>query len=406
MNDRKAVSGSPPTQPLPPPPLLPTDRTVLGLAPEFARWQAEKPVVRVRLPDGNQPWLVTRYADARTVLAHPAFSADDTRPGFPGTRAKARPRGPGQFQLMDAPDHTRLRRALIPEFAHRRIQSLRGQLQRIADELIDAMTADGTTDADLVAAYALPIPMLTICRLLGVPYEDSAFFEAKYRVVTSLDTEPAEALAARGELYGYLRELLDRRLSEPADDLVSRLAAREEIAPEEAVGMLSLVLAAGHDTTANMLSMAVISLLRDPAGLAALQADPARWPDAVEELLRQLSVIHAGLRRVAVEDTEVGGVLIRAGEGVVVSLQIANRDPAAFRGVTDTLDLARGSRHHLAFGHGPHQCIGQSLARVELHAGLSTLFRRLPGLRLAAPAESLELSRSAVHGVRTLPVSW
>ncbi|MET8976005.1 cytochrome P450 [Streptomyces sp. NPDC004539] len=404
MNNRNEVSGLSRTQFLPPP--LPTERTVLGLAPEYARWQAEEPVVRVRLPDGNQPWLVTRYADARAVLAHPAFSADGTRPGFPGTRAKVRPRGPGQFQLMDAPDHTRLRRALIPEFGHRRIQGLRDQLQRIADELIDTMTADGATNADLVAAYALPIPMLAICRLLGVPYEDSAFFETKYRVVTSLDTEPAEALAAREELYAYLGDLLALRREDPADDLISRLAARTEITPEESVGMLSLLLAAGHDTTANMLSMAVISLLHDPDGLAALQADPARWPAAVEELLRQLSVIHAGLRRVAVEDTEIGGTPIRAGDGVVVSLQIANRDPAAFRGVTHELDLARDAGHHLAFGHGPHQCIGQSLARLELHAGLATLFRRLPDLRLAAPVEGLELSRSAVHGVRTLPVSW
>lgn len=404
-------------------PALPLPRTLLNPAPEYARWRAEEPAQplrRVTLPDGSIPWLVTRHEDARAVLADPRFSADASRPGFPGRRKYTQLPRPGLFHLMDPPDHTRLRRMLIPEFSFRRMEALRGRLQRICDGLIDAMVgaapAGGVAEADLVAAYALPLPTLAICELLGVPDQDRAFYLAKYEVVIDLTAAPDEVTAARAAVYANLRALLSRRVHEPADDLVSRLAteriATGEVTLDEATGMVSLLLAAGHETTANLIALSVAALLRHPAQLAALHADAdgTAWPDAVEELLRHLTEVRPGLCRIATEDVQVAGVLVRAGEGVVVAVHAANRDPAAFPARppedADDLDVTRDAGRHLAFGHGPHQCIGQSLARAELETALPTLFRRLPGLRATVPPEGLALSTSAIHGVRTLPVTW
>ena len=388
---------------------LPTERPLLDPAPEYAKWQAEEPVRRVTIWGDNSPWLVTRYEDARAVLADARFSADPNRPGFPDTRPGAPPQAPGLFHQMDPPDHTRLRRMLIPDFTFRRIEQLDGAIRRICDDLLDAMTDGGTGEADLVEAYALPLPTLVICELLGVPYEDRGFFRAKANALTSVAGDPAEAMAARVALYGYLRALVERRTQDPADDLISRLAtervATGEATLDEATGMVSLLLLAGHETTANMFPLAVVALLRNPDQLDALGADESLWPGAVEELLRHLTVIHSGIRRIATEDVELSGVRIRAGEGVVVALQAANRDPSVYSD-PDALDVRRDASGHLAFGHGLHQCIGQSLARAELRLGLSALFRRLPSLRLTAPPESLALSTSTVHGLRKLPVAW
>ncbi|UUU29708.1 cytochrome P450 [Streptomyces sp. CA-210063] len=390
-------------------PPLPTLRPLLDPSPEYAKWRAEEPIRRVTIWGDNSPWLVTRHEDARAVLADPRFSADATRDGFPGFRPQSPPRAPGQFFMMDPPDHTRLRRVLIPDFTFRRIEQLRPAIARICGELLDSITADGGTTADLVESYALPLPSLAICELLGVPYEDHDFFQRQARAFSSLASGPKEMLAARKALHTYLGELLARRAREPADDLLSRLArdrvATGEVSAPEAVGIASLLLVAGHETTANMFPLAVVALLSHPDQLAALRADPGLWPGAVEELLRHLTVAHSGLRRIATEDVDVAGVRIQAGEGVVVALQAANRDPSAFAD-PDALDVRRGTTGHLAFGHGLHQCIGQSLARAELQIGLPALFDRLPGLRLTAPPEDFALTMTTVHGVRSLPVSW
>ncbi|EKX65490.1 cytochrome P450 [Streptomyces ipomoeae] len=366
-------------------PVFPIERPLLDPAPEFAKWRAEEPVRRVTIWGDNSPWLITRHEDARTVLADPRFSADATLDGFPGFRPQSPPRLPGQFFMMDPPDHTRLRRVLIPDFTFRRVEQLRPAVARICAELLDSMTADGATTADLVESYALPLPSLTICELLGVPYEDHDFFQRQAKAISSLTSGPEEMTAARKALSTYLGELLDLRSREPADDLISRLAqdrvATGEVTAAEAVGIAMLLLVAGHETTANM------------------------FPLAVEELLRHLTVAHTGLRRIATEDVEVAGVRIRAGEGVVVAIHAANRDPAAFPD-PDELDVRRNAAGHLAFGHGLHQCIGQSLARAELQTGLPTLFDRLPNLRLTARPEDSMLVMNSINGVRALPVEW
>ncbi|MER6128053.1 cytochrome P450 [Streptomyces sp. NPDC001795] len=390
-------------------PPLPIDRPMLDPAPEYAKWRAEEPIRRVTIWGDNSPWLITRHAHARAVLADTRFSADGTRDGFPGLRPQAPPRGPGQFFLMDPPDHTRLRRMLIPDFTFRRIEQLRPAIARICGELLDRMTADGAREADLIEAYALPQPSLVMCELLGVPYEDHDFFQSQALAFTSFAAGPDEILTARKALYGYLADLLVARSREPADDLVSRLAtdrvATGEATLEEAVGVAFTLLLAGHETTAHMFPLSVVALLRHPDQLAVLRAEPRLWPDAVEELLRYLTVSHFGLRRIATEDVEIDGVLIRAGDGVVVSLQAANRDPSVFAD-PDELDVRRNTTGHLAFGHGLHQCVGQSLARAELHIGLPALFDRLPGLRTTAPPEDFALPGTAIHGLSALPVGW
>ncbi|MFG2126251.1 cytochrome P450 [Streptomyces sp. NPDC048751] len=392
-------------------PPLPTERPLLDPAPEYAKWQAAEPIRRVTVWGDNSPWLITRHEDARAVLDDPRFSADATRDGFPGLSPRVPPPGPGQFFLMDPPDHTRLRRMVVPDFTFRRIERLRPAVARICAELLDTMTADGATEADLVEAYALPQPTRVICELLGVPYEDHAFFQQQVRTLTAFaSARPQDMLAARQALYGYLGDLLATRTREPADDLISRLAtervATGEATAEEAVGVAALLLVAGHETTANMFPLAVVALLRHPEQLAALRAEPDRWPDAVEELLRYLTVAHSGMRRIATQDVDLGGTPIRAGDGVVVALQAANRDPGVFTD-PDAFDIHReDASGHLAFGHGLHQCVGQSLARAELQIGLPALFDRLPGLRLTEPADTLPRSTSAIHGLRSLPVTW
>jgi cytochrome P450 len=389
-------------------PALPTDRPLLDPAPEYAIWRAE-PIRRVTVWGDNAPWLITRHADARAVLADPRFSADTSAPGFPGRQPQAPPRAPGMFFMMDAPDHTRLRRVLRPEFTMRRVERLRAPFAAFSAQLLDAMTADGATSADLVDAYTLPLPSLDICHILGVPCADREFFQGQATSVINVRLAPPDRLAARIALHGYLGELLAERTADPADDLLSRLATTQvasgQITGAEAVGLASALLVAGHETTAHMLALAVVALLRHSAQLAALRADPAGWPGAIEELLRFLTVAHSGMRRIALAEVEIGGVRIRAGEGVIGALQAANRDPAVYQ-AADELRLGRDTGQHLAFGHGPHQCVGHALARLELQVALPVLFDRLPGLRLAEDPQRYALPSGAVHGVAALPVSW
>lgn len=388
-------------------PPLPVERPLLDPAPEYAKWR-EEGIRRVTIWGDNCPWLITRHADARAVLADPRFSADFTAAGFPGLHPQAPPRTPGMIFWLDAPDHTRLRRALVPEFTPRRVEALRDTIQRLCDELLDTMTADSRA-ADLVRSYTLPLPSLLIGRLLGVPADGTGLFQQFAKAVVDMTLSLPERIASRRALNDYLTDLFAARTRTPADDLLSRLAT-DHVAPghltaAEAVGLASTLLVAGHETTTHMLSLSVVTLLHNPGQLSVLRADPQRWPVVVEELLRHLSVVHSGVRRVATEDVEVAGTRIRAGDGVVVALQAANRDPDAFAD-PDRFEIDRNARQHLAFGHGAHQCVGQALARLELQIGLPALFDRLPSLRLADSPDEHVLQQSAVHGLGSLPVAW
>ncbi|MFF0435339.1 cytochrome P450 [Streptomyces sp. NPDC004327] len=390
---------------------FPQDRTCPYHPPAaYDPLREERPLSRVTLWDGRQVWMVTGHQAARALLADQRLSTDSTRGDFPLPTERAtavRRRRRAALLGWDDPEHNAQRRLLIPSFTLRRAEGLRPRIQAIVDRLLDTMEAAGPT-AELVSAFALPVPSIVICELLGVPYADHEFFEEQSRRLlrgpTAADTE--EALK---RLEDYLGDLIDRKRTEPGDGVLDDLVARQvqEGGPDrqELVQLATILLVAGHETTANMISLGTYTLLRHPSRLAELRADPALVPAAVEELLRFLSIAD-GLLRVAREDVEVEGVVIRAGEGVVFSTSVINRDGSVYAD-PDDLDWSRPARHHVAFGFGIHQCLGQNLARMELEIALGTLLRRLPGLRLAAPAEEIPFKPGdTIQGMLELPVTW
>ncbi|MFE4519403.1 cytochrome P450 [Kitasatospora sp. NPDC056783] len=387
----------------------PAARDTCPFAPPTAYEQArqEEPVSRVTLWDGSTSWLVTRHEDIKAVLSDARFSSDSTRPGFPFVSAGARQLNAGRPTIvrMDEPEHSHYRRMLTGEFMVKKVEALRPRIQRIADDLLDRMT-DGRSEADLVHDFALPLPSLVICLLLGVPYQDHEFFQGHSRVLLRRASTPEEVTAAQDELVDYLIRLTESKRARPDDGILSRLVERGELSTEEIGGMGRLLLVAGHETTANMTALSVLALLRNPDQLTHLREHPEAVPGAVEELLRYLTIVHSGLTRVAAEDVDLAGARIRAGEGVICMVNTANRDEREFP-EGDELDLTRDARRHLAFGFGPHQCLGQPLARLELQIAVATVLRRLPGLRLAVPFEEIRFrGEMLVYGVHGLPVAW
>ncbi|PPK71090.1 cytochrome P450 [Actinokineospora auranticolor] len=399
-----------------------TDETLLAVpvprtcpytpSAEYARLREREPVARVRLPNGEPAWLVTRYAEVRALLADTRFSSDRRAPGFPFLlRAKPnltfRDRVP--MLSLDPPEHGPARRAVLGEFTVRRMRELRPRVQRVVDECVDALLA-GPRPADLVAALALPVPSLVICELLGVPYADHVFFQERSAAVVRRSTAPDDRDRAIRELQEYLSGLITAKAADPGDDLLGRQVRRQRAAGAEdhaeLVSLATLLLIAGHETTANMISLGTMTLLEHPDQLAAVRRDPGLVPGAVEELLRYLSVVESALSRVATADLAIGGTPIREGEGVLAVGHAANHDPAAFPD-PDTFDVHRDARHHVAFGYGPHQCLGQNLARLELETVFATLFRRVPTLALATPADELPYKDDAtIYGLYTMPVTW
>ncbi|UMP04533.1 cytochrome P450 [Amycolatopsis sp. EV170708-02-1] len=376
--------------------------------PAIRSLQEETPLARVRLWDDSTPWLATRYADQRKLLSDPRISADITRPGYPSPTPLRG--GSISFILMDDPEHARLRRMVTAPFTIKRVEAMRPGVQKIVDDLIDEMLA-GPNPADLVTAFALPVPSLVICQLLGVPYADHEFFQDNSNVLINRETGPEAKAAAGAALGEYLGELIGEKLRKPGDDLLSGLTERiraGELTREEAAQMGVLMLIAGHETTANMIALGTLALLEHPDQLALLREteDPKLVASAVEELLRYLHITHNGRRRVALEDIEIAGQVIRAGEGIILANDIGNRDPDVFPD-PDRLDLRRDSRRHVAFGFGVHQCLGQPLARMELQVVYGTLYRRVPTLRLAADLSEIDFKHDgSVYGVYALPVTW
>ncbi|MFF0513372.1 cytochrome P450 [Streptomyces sp. NPDC004250] len=389
---------------------FPQDRTCPYHPPAaYDPLRATRPLARVTLFDGRPVWLVTGHTTARRLLADQRLSTDRTREGFPATSARltaVRGRSPALLGVDD-PEHRAQRRMVIPEFTLKRAAAMRPRIQEIVDERLDAMTARGRS-ADLVPAFALPVPSMVICALLGVPYADHEFFEEQSRRLLR-GPRPEDTLDARDRLESYLGELVDRKRKEPGegllDDLVRQQLSEGALDREQLIAFAVILLVAGHETTANMISLGTFTLLRNPGRLAELRADPGLLPGAVEELMRMLSIAD-GLLRTAVEDIEVEGRTIRAGDGVVFATSVINRDETVYP-EPDTLDWHRPARHHVAFGFGIHQCLGQNLARAELEIALRSLFERLPELRLAAPAEEIPFKPGdTIQGMLALPVAW
>ena len=356
------------------------------------------PLSRLRFADGTLGWLVTDHATARFVLSDQRFSArlDLTRSPIRTTEPV---QVPGAFIFMDPPDHTRYRKLLTAQFTLRRMRALEPRIAEIAAGLLDRLDRP----ADLVRGFALPLPSLVICELLGVPYESHDRFErASHAMVDPALPEPERDMAA-GELFGLLAEVVAEKRRSPGDDVLSGLL---ELSDEEIVGIGVMLLFAGHETTANMLGLGTFALLRHPEQLARLRTDPALVDGAVEELLRHLSIVQYEVNRAALADVEVAGQVIAKGDPVLVSIPLANRDPSRFPDPA-TLDITRNTSGHLAFGHGVHQCLGQQLARSELRIGFSALLSRFPDLRLTVAPEEVPLRTGrGIYGVDALPVTW
>lgn len=366
---------------------------------------------RMSCPAGIDAHVVSSYAHVRSALAEPTLSSR----WAPSLHVMVngdfeRPPEAGSILQMDGAEHARLRRLLTPEFTVRRVRAMGPYIRRLVDERIDAMLAAGPP-ADLYRDFALPIPSQVICELLGVPYEDRDRFQRQTGVMLSVDRDPSEVDAAYDEVTQLMRQLAEDKTAEPTDDLLGRLIIRARETGQELsipeLGMLGLsLLVAGHETTANMIGLSTLALLRQPDQLEALRADPELAGPAVDEMLRYISPVQFGLLRRATEDTPVGDGTLGAGEWLVAALASANRDETVFP-AADRIDLKRPATAHLAFGYGIHQCLGQQLARVELREVFARLHQRIPTLRLAVPFEEIEFKDDAlVYGVRALPITW
>ncbi|PSK87495.1 cytochrome P450 [Murinocardiopsis flavida] len=395
---------------------LPVERGCPFAPPaEYERLREQAPITRITLPGGTQAWWVSAHREGRAVLADRRFSSDRRNDGFPlfnlnaATLRQFRSQPPLMVG-MDGAEHAAARRPVIGEFTVRRLAALRPRIQDIVDRFIDDMLATEHRPVDLVQALSLPVPSLVICELLGAPYTDHGFFQDRTAVAVRRSSSAQDRQRALADLRSFIDDLITRKESEPGDDLFGRQIARQRsegaVDHEGLVSLALLLLSAGHETTANMISLGVIGLLDRPEQLALITADPGKTPMAVEELLRYFAVADAVTTRVATEDARISGVDIKAGEGVVVSGLSANWDPSVFTNPAD-LDVERKARHHLAFGFGPHQCLGQNLARMELEIVFDTLFRRIPTLRLAVPVGELPFKTDAVvYGADELPVTW
>jgi len=376
----------------------------------FARLRESRPVAPVRMPGYGRAWMVTRYADVRTVLSDPRLARDVRR--WPGGGRSRPGEATGVYAHMlhaDPPDHTRLRRVVQKAFTPR-LAALSPRAEEIAAGLLDEMAAARGDVIDLLGAYARPLPVTVLCELLGIPAADRARITV---TVTAYDNR-AEHQRVERELAAYFTELIAARRAEPGDDLVSALVlARDSAADEgaadgltgsELLATLYLLVMAGFDTTVNLIASGTLALLTHPAEMARLRADPSLLPAAVEELLRFTSPVNHANDRFTTEDVPVGGVVIPAGEWVLPATSSANRDPARFPG-PDRLDLGRDTSGHVAFGYGIHYCLGAPLARMEAEVALGALLARFPRISLAVSPEELRWRPvSLMNGLESLPV--
>ncbi|MFF5176176.1 cytochrome P450 [Micromonospora sp. NPDC000089] len=394
--------------------IIPSHPTVRGNPfdppAELAELREREPISRMVYPDGHVGWLVTGHSLARSMLSDPKFSAASQHKRPPVARPGAEPfygapALPGWLVDMDPPEHTRIRQQLAGQFTARRMREMQPKVAGIIGRLLSDMQAQHPP-VDLVKRFALPLPSQLICELLGVPYSEREEFQRHSETLFSLTATATEAADAMDLLYGLIRELTNHR-DGVSDGLLAMLTDDGVLDAEEVAGVGVLLLTAGHESTSKSLALSTLALLSHPDQLAKLTADFSLIDNAVEELLRYLTVFHFGVPRTPIEDVHVGGQLLRAGESVTVSLPAANRDPGWFSGSPDRLDIERKTTGHMAFGYGIHQCLGQNLVRMELRLALPALFRRFPTLKLAVEPTKIPFSTDmSVYGVHSLPVTW
>ena len=398
--------------PLPEAPRFPFARTCpIHPPPLYAQARTEQPVYKVTLWDDRKAWLILDYALVKQVLTDPRFSGRFSHPQFPAvTQARvAIDKQERAFIGMDNPEHDAYRRLFTREFSAKRMLALRPQITELTNRLIDEMLAQGPS-ADLVESLAVRLPSLVMCELFGSPYEDHVFIMRCAAGRHGLTQSAETAQQSARELVAYMRRLIDQKEKEPGDDMVSRIIADHvltgALSREDFAEIGAMILRGGHDTTTNMIGVGTYLLLQNPPLREKLAGSPDLMAGAIEEMLRFVSPVQFAPRRVALEDVEMGGVLIRQGEGVFPLLPAANRDACAFAD-PDTLDFDRDASGHLAFGYGIHQCLGQILARVELQVVFSALLQRIPTLRLAVPPEQIRFkSDMQIYGIYSLPVAW
>jgi cytochrome P450 len=386
--------------------------------PTYARLRSSAPVYRAALPDGRGVWLITRYDDVLAVLKDQRFVKDWRGALAPEQLAQVPPipevMKPLSQNMLDTdpPDHERLRALVSKAFTPRLIERLRPRVQAISDGLLDAVQDRG--EMDLIDDYAFPLPITVIAELLGVPAEDRNNFREWSDAAVSGNASQEymeQILIPHMQAFtDYLRALFEEKRSNPKDDLVSALVRAEEagdrLSEDELLGMVFLLLVAGHETTVNLIGNGVLALLQHPDQLRKLEEDPSLIKPAVEELLRYDGPVETSTERFAREDVEIGGQVIPRGEMVLVVLAAADHDPERFPD-PDELDITRTDNRHLAFGKGIHHCLGAPLARMEGQIAISTLLRRMPNLRLKGSPESLSWRPGMIlRGLRGLPVEF
>lgn len=394
------------------PPRFPFRRDAqFELPEEYAVAREKCPVAPVQLWNGQQAWLLTRYEHYCKVLLDDRFSGEFAREDFPTVTEARRTidKLERAFVGMDNPRHDKFRRMFIKEFTTKRMLALKPKVEALTDRLLDAMEEQGPP-GDLVAALAVELPALVMCDLFGSPYEDHTYIAKCAAGRHGLSQSAGEAAQSAKDLVAYCRQLIADKEKAPADDMLSRVI-QEQVLPgnlgrEELADICSMILRAGHDTTTNMISLGTLLLLEHPGELEKLKASPELITSATEELLRFLTPVQFAPRRVALEDVEIGGSAIKGGDGVFGVSASANRDPEAFPD-PDRFDIARDAGHHVTFGYGIHRCLGQQLARIELHVVFGKLFHRFPTLRIAEPFEKLPFKYdSQIYGLYRLPVEW
>ncbi|MDT5018180.1 MAG: hypothetical protein QOD39_4340 [Mycobacterium sp.] len=362
---------------------------------------------------GMQVFLVTRHEDIKTVLSdHEQFS-NERPPGFfvqgvpqPTEEEQATARA-GNLLGLDPPEHSRLRRMLTPEFTIRRMKRLEPRIVEIVDAQLDVMESAGPP-VDLVEHFALPIPSLVICELLGVPYDDRDDFQRRRARQLDFSVPIPERMELGRQARAYMTRLVSRARRQPGEDILGMLIRDhgDELTDDDLIGVAGLLLLAGHETTSNMLGLGTLALLRHPEQLAVVRDDPDAIGPAIEELLRWLSIVQTAIPRITTTDVEVAGVHIPAGNLIFPSLPSGNRDPE-FIETPETLDIRRGAPGHLAFGHGVHHCLGAPLARMEMRIAFPALLRRFPDLALAEEFSDVQFRTwNFIYGLKSLAVTW
>ncbi|WP_163511122.1 cytochrome P450 [Fodinicola acaciae] len=398
------------TEPLPQLPFTP-GATVLDVPPAYRQLLADRRITKVRTTLGDVAWIATRYDDVKALFADPRLGRSHPEPEKAAKISASAVLGgaSGDYETEQR-DHTRMRRLLTPAFSARRMNGLRPRVKGLVSDLLERMAAAGPP-ANLHESLSFPLPVLVICELLGVPYEDRERFRKWSGEVSNLLDEQL-AQAALAEFYGYMVELIGRKRDDLGEDVISDLIRAEDewqVGVEETAALSVGLLFAGHETTMTRIDMGTTLLLSNPDQAARLRSDASLLPTAVEEILRLSGAGGGGggIPRYAHADIEIGGITIKAGEAVLLPPGVANHDESAFDD-PDTFDITRkGGTPHLAFGHGAHFCIGASLARIELQEVFAQLLTRFPSLRLAVPVEELQLrTNTLTGGLQALPVTW